>query len=127
MRGALRLSRGDDPDARLVLVLVEHRRGVAFRARARRHDVARLDALPGVEQRAAFVGRPVPVAVLAPAPSRQDVDRALPSGDDNLRGWTDRLLARRPTNVVLVAMANKTARVAWALLRYERIYRPTPA
>ena len=29
-------------------------------------------------------------------------------------GWTDRLLARRPTNVVLVAMANKTARVAWA-------------
>ena len=42
-------------------------------------------------------------------------------------GWTDRLLARRPTNVVLVAMANKTARVAWALLRYERIYRPTPA
>ena len=42
-------------------------------------------------------------------------------------GWTDRLLARRPTNVVLVAMANKTARVAWALLRYERIYEPTPA
>ncbi len=42
-------------------------------------------------------------------------------------GWTDRLLARRPTNVVLVAMANKTARVAWALLRYERIYQPVPA
>ena len=42
-------------------------------------------------------------------------------------GWTDQLLARRPTNVVLVAMANKTARVAWALLRYERIYEPTPA
>ncbi len=41
--------------------------------------------------------------------------------------WTDRLLARRPTNVVLVAMANKTARVAWALLRYERIYQPTSA
>ena len=42
-------------------------------------------------------------------------------------GWTARLLERRPTNVVLVAMANKTARVAWALLRYERIYQPTPA
>ncbi len=42
-------------------------------------------------------------------------------------GWTDRLLARRPTNVVLVAMANKTARVAWALLRHERIYQPTHA
>ena len=42
-------------------------------------------------------------------------------------GWTDRLLERRPTNVVLVAMANKTARVAWALLRYERIYEPMSA
>ena len=42
-------------------------------------------------------------------------------------GWSDRLLARRPTNVVLVAMANKTARVAWALLRHERIYQPMPA
>ncbi len=42
-------------------------------------------------------------------------------------GWADRLLARRPTNVVLVAMANKTARVAWALLRHERIYQPVPA
>ena len=41
-------------------------------------------------------------------------------------GWTDQLLARRPTNVVLVAVANKTARVAWALLRYERIYQPAP-
>jgi transposase len=30
--------------------------------------------------------------------------------------WQEKLLARRPTNVVLVAMANKTARVAWALL-----------
>ncbi len=42
-------------------------------------------------------------------------------------GWTDRLLTRRPTNVVQVATANKTARVAWALLGYERIYQPTPA
>ena len=41
--------------------------------------------------------------------------------------WTDQLLARRPTNVVLVAMANKTARVAWALLHYERIYQPVSA
>ena len=30
--------------------------------------------------------------------------------------WQESLLARRPTNVVLVAMANKTARVAWAML-----------
>jgi transposase len=30
--------------------------------------------------------------------------------------WLEALLARRPTNVVLVAMANKTARVVWAML-----------
>ena len=42
-------------------------------------------------------------------------------------GWTDQLLARRPKNVVMVAMANKTARVAWALLKHERIYQPAPA
>ena len=35
--------------------------------------------------------------------------RAKPGAGSN---WTDQLLARRPTNVVLVAMANKTARVA---------------
>ena len=29
--------------------------------------------------------------------------------------WQEGLLARRPTNVVLVAMANKTARVVWAM------------
>jgi transposase len=30
--------------------------------------------------------------------------------------WQESLLARRPTNVVLVAMANKTGRVVWVLL-----------
>ena len=30
--------------------------------------------------------------------------------------WLTGLLARRPTNVVLLAMANKTARIAWAML-----------
>lgn len=30
--------------------------------------------------------------------------------------WQEALLARRPTNVVVVAMANKTARVVWAML-----------
>lgn len=38
-------------------------------------------------------------------------------------GWTDRLLARRPTNVVLVAMANKTARVVWAMLSRGETFR----
>ncbi|MEO1200908.1 MAG: IS110 family transposase [Pseudomonadota bacterium] len=37
--------------------------------------------------------------------------------------WQDSLLARRPTNVVLVAMANKTARVVWALLSRGEAFR----
>lgn len=44
--------------------------------------------------------------------------------------WQESLLARRPTNVVLVAMANKTARVVWALLSRGETFRteaPTAA
>ena len=37
--------------------------------------------------------------------------------------WQEALLARRPTNVVLVAMANKTARVVWAMLSRGETYR----
>lgn len=38
--------------------------------------------------------------------------------------WQQALLARRPTNVVLVAMANKTARVVWAMLTRTEDYKP---
>ena len=42
--------------------------------------------------------------------------------------WLEALLARRPTNVVLVAMANKTARVVWAMLsRREAFQLKRPA
>jgi transposase len=34
------------------------------------------------------------------------------------------MLARRPTNVVAVALANKVARTIWALLAYGRTYNP---
>ena len=37
--------------------------------------------------------------------------------------WQESLLARRPTNVVLVAMANKTARVVWAMLSRGEAFR----
>ena len=36
--------------------------------------------------------------------------------------WLEGMLARRPTNVVLVAMANKTARVVWAMLSRSETY-----
>jgi transposase len=42
----------------------------------------------------------------------------------NRSAWQEALLARRPTNVVLVAMANKTARVVWAMLSRGETFRP---
>ena len=38
--------------------------------------------------------------------------------------WLQQLLARRPRNVAIVALANKMARTIWALLAHERTYRP---
>jgi len=40
---------------------------------------------------------------------------------------TQKLLARRPTNVVAVALANKAARIIWALLAHDRRYEPIAA
>jgi len=45
---------------------------------------------------------------------------------ENRSAWLEALLARRPTNVVLVAMANKTARVVWALLSRGETFRTEP-
>lgn len=36
--------------------------------------------------------------------------------------WLDKLLARRPLNAAVVALANKMARTIWALLAHERTY-----
>lgn len=47
--------------------------------------------------------------------------------DDALSQWVNRLMLRRHTNVVTVALAAKTARIAWALVRRERDYDPTLA
>ena len=38
--------------------------------------------------------------------------------------WQLRLARRRPSNVVAVALANKTARTIWALLAHDRVYEP---
>ncbi|MET0218276.1 MAG: IS110 family transposase, partial [Burkholderiales bacterium] len=39
-------------------------------------------------------------------------------------GWLKRLLARRNKNVAAVALANKNARIAWALLSHDRTFQP---
>ncbi len=44
--------------------------------------------------------------------------------DDPQSQWIRTLLTRKHTNVVVVALANKTARMAWALMRYEVDYDP---
>ena len=36
--------------------------------------------------------------------------------------WLEQLLARRPKNVAVVALANKMARTAWALVAHGRAY-----
>ena len=36
--------------------------------------------------------------------------------------WLADLIARKPTKVAAVALANKTARVAWAVLRNDETY-----
>ena len=37
--------------------------------------------------------------------------------------WTRGLLARRPVRLVTVALANKMARIAWALMTRDEVYR----
>lgn len=44
--------------------------------------------------------------------------------DDRLSQWVTSLAARRHPNVAAVALANKTARIAWAMLRNETNYDP---
>jgi transposase len=43
---------------------------------------------------------------------------------DATDGWLKRLLGRRNQNVAAVALANKNARIVWALLARDRAFRP---
>lgn len=43
--------------------------------------------------------------------------------DERARPWLNALLARRPSKVAAVALANKTARIIWALLNKGGVYR----
>ncbi len=44
--------------------------------------------------------------------------------DDRLSRWVTGIATRRHPNVAAVALANKTARMAWAMLRHESYYDP---
>jgi transposase len=49
--------------------------------------------------------------------------RAVIASAKNIPAWIENLLQRRPANVVAVALANKLARTAWALVAHGRAYR----
>jgi transposase len=53
--------------------------------------------------------------------------RTAPNKDDPVSQWVLRLSQRAHPNVACVALANKTARLAWALLRHQRDYQPALA
>ncbi|TCO78310.1 transposase IS116/IS110/IS902 family protein [Chromatocurvus halotolerans] len=44
--------------------------------------------------------------------------------DDGLSQWLKELSSRKHVNVVTVALANKTARVAWAVVHNDAAYDP---
>jgi transposase len=49
--------------------------------------------------------------------------RHLARRSDATRGWIEQLVARRNPNIAAVALANKNARIVWALLAKDRHYR----
>ena len=55
------------------------------------------------------------------------VTRRASSADTRTGAWVRSLLERKPKRLVTVAIANKTARVAWALLSKGETYRAAPA
>lgn len=55
------------------------------------------------------------------------VTRRAPTTDTRTGAWVRSLLERKPTRVVTVAIADKTARTAWALLVKGESYKATPA
>lgn len=50
-----------------------------------------------------------------------------PGAPGDRADWLQRLLARRPKKVAAVALANKSARIAWALMVRDECYRPAAA
>ena len=43
------------------------------------------------------------------------------------RSWLGRMLAPKPRMLVIVALANKMARIPWAVQAKEEVYRAPPA
>jgi transposase len=53
--------------------------------------------------------------------------RTAKNKDDRLSQWISRIAERRHQNVAAVALANKTARIAWAMMKNGTVYEPNRA
>lgn len=51
---------------------------------------------------------------------------ATPTATNNEIAWVNALLARRPARVVTVAVANKLARIVWAIMQRGGTFRERP-
>ena len=51
--------------------------------------------------------------------------RFLAKREDRQSRWLQRLMLRRHKNVVAIALANKIARISWAVLARPEAYQPT--
>jgi transposase len=87
----------------------------------RQHSSGGMDRLLGISKRGDAYVRSLLVhgarAMLRTAPRR----------DDALSRWVTRLASRAHPNAACVAMANKTARMAWAMLHHGTNYQPALA
>jgi transposase len=99
-------------------------------------SITDIDQFQSARHFAAWIG-------LTPRPNssggKERLGRISKQGDSYLRrllvvgekngsaGWLKALLARRPARLVTIAQANKTARIAWAVLSRNTVYRTSAA
>lgn len=84
----------------------------------RQHSTGGKARLLGISKRGNVYLRKILIHGARAAVSRMNRDRV------SIGAWLDRLDSRSPKNVVVVAMANKLARIAWAVLSSGKEYNP---
>ncbi len=87
----------------------------------RQHSTGGKDRLLGISKRGDGYLRKLLVH------GARSVIRQAKNRDDALSQWLEELTDRKHINVATVAMANKTARMAWAIVRNDMAYDPTLA
>jgi len=87
----------------------------------RQHSTGGKDRLLGISKRGNSYLRKLMIH------GARAVMRHAKNRDDNLSRWVNELASRKHVNVATVALANKTARIAWALVYNEAGYDPAKA